>query len=164
MFHFHIHFQQQYQCRPVIFRFSNLFYSYSCGMWRLQIIWISKTKFFHPTKDGKYMLKSIIYIMIDLDLDRIESMAKKDAFIHLKDHNYNFTNNPTYRFQPWLNQKRPYKKKLGNHHHICETSHTCKPINWFKSIENKCNCIIIFDTMDFYPNISSSLLKKLLNC
>ena len=101
--------------------------------------------------------------------DRIESTARRQAFISLKDHKENFQNNPKCRL---LN---PAKNNLGliskqvldrvNNSIRSQTNanqwrNTRSVIDWFSDIEDKSqHTFLIFDIVDFYPSISEALLK-----
>lgn len=104
--------------------------------------------------------------------DRVEMLARKDAFITLKDHKDNFQNNPTCRL---IN---PAKSELGkvskqitekiNRTVISKTGvhqwkNTKAMLNWFNNTPNKAQCsFIAFDVVNFYPSISCKLLSKAL--
>ena len=105
--------------------------------------------------------------------DRVECLAKKNAFITLKDHKDNFENSPKCRL---LN---PAKSELGSVSKIIterintsvkestklnQWKNTSSVIEWFTKIEEKSSHTFIqFDIVDFYPSISEDLLKKALN-
>ncbi|KAL9977705.1 hypothetical protein ACROYT_G015138 [Oculina patagonica] len=105
--------------------------------------------------------------------DRIESTARRQAFISIKDHKENFQNNPKCRL---LN---PAKNNLGliskqildrvNNSIRSQTNanqwrNTHSVIDWFSGIEDKSrHSFLIFDIVDFYTSISEALLKLLLN-
>ena len=95
-------------------------------------------------------------IASDLDLDdRIDVMAKRNAFLTLKDHKANFDNDPTCRL---LN---PAKSELGliskaildkitsavkQSTKANQWKSTAEAINWFKAIQNKHECsFMMFD-------------------
>ena len=102
--------------------------------------------------------------------NRVEILAKKNAFITLKDHKNNFENAPKCRL---LN---PSKSELGTVSKIItERINTCikqstnvnqwknttSVIDWFTKIENKqLHTFIQFDIVDFYPSISDELFQK----
>jgi hypothetical protein len=114
----------------------------------------------------------IITEKLGLD-DRIETTAKKEPFITIKDHKPNFNTNPKYRL---IN---PTKAEIGkiskcildriNKNVLQQTGvniwrNTADVINWFKSIENKPECrFISFDVVDYYPSITEKLLNKALD-
>ena len=100
--------------------------------------------------------------------DRVNTTAKREAFITLKDHKPNFANNPTCRL---IN---PAKSEIGkiskqildrinksivNHFHLNQWKNTKAVLNWFNGIQHKeKHSFIAFDVVDFYPSISMSLL------
>ena len=110
----------------------------------------------------------------NLDLDeRVECMAKKPAFITLKDHKTDFENNPKCRLiNPAKSEIGKISKKLleninksvreateVNQWHKSEDT-----IEWFKNIKSKKNCFFVqFDIEEFYPSITKELLTKSLN-
>ena len=105
--------------------------------------------------------------------DRIEVSASRDPFITLKDHEPDFTNNPTCRL---IN---PSKSEIGIiskkflHRINKEVIHatevnlwksTNNTIQWFKAIpEKEKHAFITFDVCDFYPSISEDLPLKALD-
>ena len=102
--------------------------------------------------------------------DRVYTTSKREAFITLKDHKPNHTNNPTFRL---LN---PTKQELGKvskqkMEHIVSVvkeksglqlwKNTDSVINWFKNLPNKQQLKFIqFDLCEFYSNISEQLITK----
>ena len=115
--------------------------------------------------------KDALEIAQNLELeDRIETLAKRNSFITLKDHKENFMNNPSCRL---IN---PTKSEIGKiSKQILEkiVSNTVKATNvnlwrntkavleWFSSTQNKTKASFIsFDIVDFYPSISENLLAK----
>ena len=110
-------------------------------------------------------------IAIDLSIDnRIETMAKREAFVTAKDHKENFEDNPKFRL---IN---PAKSELGKvskiildeiNNNIRERTgvnqwrNSQSVIDWFKTINDKPNHIFIsFDIAEFYPSITEELLDK----
>ena len=106
----------------------------------------------------------------NLNSDRIEVTAKREAFITLKDHKENFRNKPTCRL---INPCKPELGKVSKQivekivHNIRTKTNTNQwkntndVINWFNAIKDKSNyTMICFDTCDFYPSISNTLLQK----
>ena len=106
-----------------------------------------------------------------LDLsDRIDTTAKRESFITLKDHKPNFRNKPTCRLinpcKPELG--RVSKQIVENIVHevkvrtqMKQWRNTGDVVNWFNNIKDKTSqTMICFDICDFYPSISSSLLQK----
>ena len=107
----------------------------------------------------------------DLNLsDRIESLAKREAFITLKDHKDNFVNDPKCRL---LN---PAKSEIGivsraklqeinsiirQATRLNQWRNSSTVINWFTELnEKKSTSFIQFDIVDFYPSITEVLLNK----
>ena len=104
--------------------------------------------------------------------DRIECMARKPAYITIKDHKENFNINPKCRL---IN---PAKRELGKvakiiveninktvreKLHCNQWRNTSNVIDWFQNITNKENCIFIqFDIEEFYPSITNHLLLKVI--
>ena len=100
--------------------------------------------------------------------DRVNTTAKREAFITLKDHKPNFANNPTYRL---IN---PAKSEIGkiskqildrinksivNHFQLNEWKNTKAVLNWFNGLQHKeKHSFFAFDVVDFYPSISMNLL------
>lgn len=105
--------------------------------------------------------------------DRINSMAKKEAFLTLKDHKPNFANNPTCRL---IN---PAKSELGHvskvilerinkslikQNNINMWGNTTSVLSWFRDIKNKVNShFICFDVVEFYPSITEFTLNAALD-
>jgi hypothetical protein len=111
------------------------------------------------------------YIAIELSIDnRIETMAKREAFVTAKDHKENFEDNPKFRL---IN---PAKSELGKvskiildeiNNNIRERTgvnqwrNSQSVIDWFKTINEKPNHIFIsFDITYFNPSITEELLDK----
>ena len=100
--------------------------------------------------------------------DRVDTMARRDCFITLKDHKPNFDNAPTCRLIS------PTKSEIGRiskqilQRIVKETSTAAKinlwrntraVLDWFNSIENKQDAYFVcFDIVDFYPSITEKLL------
>ena len=109
---------------------------------------------------------------LNLD-DRIEKLAKKEAFITLKDHKPTFDDHPTCRL---IN---PTKSEIGviskqildeintsiiNSTRINQWKNTSSVLKWFNSLENKERLsFICFDVCEFYPSITKKLLSKALD-
>lgn len=105
--------------------------------------------------------------------DRIEKLAKKEAFITLKDHKPAFNDHPTCRL---IN---PSKSEIGvvSKHILDEINsaiirstqinqwkNTSSVLSWFNKLENKETLsFICFDVCDFYPSINEKLLSKALD-
>ena len=97
--------------------------------------------------------------------DRVESMAKKEAFITLKDHKENFENKPTCRL---INPSKPeigriskhftkqileeINRKLVNITKVNQWKNTSSVLQWFKQLANKGgSTFICFDVVEFSP-------------
>ena len=113
-------------------------------------------------------------IAVELELDdRINTVAKKEAFISLKDHKPNFDNNPKCRLiNPTKSEIGKISKKILeriNHKvkrqtHSHQWKNTQEVIDWFKKIENTDKSgFICFDIVDFYPSISEEILTNALD-
>ena len=102
--------------------------------------------------------------------DRMECLAKQQAFITLKDHKENFKNNPTCRLinpaksEMGLVSKQILERiitKMRSSTLLNQWKNTSSVIKWFKNIRNKSNhTFVIFDIDSFYPSISENLLKN----
>ena len=120
------------------------------------------------TDDINSQLKEIAY---DISIsDRIESMAKRETFVIVKDHKEDFETSPKYRL---IN---PAKSELGKVSKISLDEINCKirsstgfnqwrdaqsVIQWFKRMENKAkSSFLSFDIVEFYPSITENLLDK----
>ena len=102
--------------------------------------------------------------------DRVNTTAKREAFITLKDHKPNFAKNPTCRLiNPAKSEIGKVSKqildrintsivsKLG----LNQWKNTKAVLNWFNSIENKDDhSFIAFDVVEFYPSISDCLKQS----
>ena len=102
--------------------------------------------------------------------DRVELIAKNEAFITIKDHKDNFQSNPTCRL---LN---PSKSELGKVSknivekivknlkdvlNVNQWKNTQSVIEWFNNIQDKQQCQFIqLDIKYFYPSISEKTLNK----
>ena len=113
----------------------------------------------------------LLNIASDLNIsDRIETMAKREAFITVKDHKENFEKSPKFRL---IN---PAKSELGKVSKVILDDINSKirtatgfnqwkdsqsVIEWFKDINNKANnSFLSFDIAEFYPSITEELLDK----
>ena len=102
--------------------------------------------------------------------DRIDCIAKKDAFITLKDHKENFANNPKCRLINPTKTKTGHIRKSFLERIVADVTkssnynqwrNTSTVINWFKDIpEKQRHRFIKFDICDFYPSISEELVDK----
>ena len=102
--------------------------------------------------------------------DRLDTMAKKPAFITLKDHKDNFESNPKCRL---IN---PAKSELGkvskaildiinddikSSINVNQWKNSQAVIEWFKNIIDKPNhSFVSFDVVEFYPSITEELLDQ----
>ena len=111
----------------------------------------------------------IIAEKLQLD-DRIECLAKSQAFITMKDHKENFRTKPTCRL---LNPTKSelgkiskiivedINKQLRNILKLNQWKNTGAVIEWFSNIENKESCAFIqLDIKDFYPSITERILDN----
>jgi hypothetical protein len=113
----------------------------------------------------------LLNIASDLNIgDRIEIMAKREAFITVKDHKENFEKSPKFRL---IN---PAKSELGKVSKVILDDINSKirtatgfnqwkdsqsVIGWFKDINNKANnSFLSFDIAEFCPSITEELLDK----
>ena len=101
--------------------------------------------------------------------DRMECLAKQQAFITLKDHKENFKNNPTCRLiNPAKSEMGLVSKQLEriitemrSTTLLNQWKNTSSVIKWFKNISNKSNhTFVIFEIDSFYPSILENLLKN----
>ena len=102
--------------------------------------------------------------------DRVECMARKPAYITLKDCKESFNINPKCRLiNPAKSElgkvaktiaeniNKTVRKKL----HCNQWRNTSNVIDWFQNITDKGNCIFIqFDIEEFYPSITKHLQLK----
>ena len=109
-----------------------------------------------------------------LKLDnRIEKLAKKEAFITLKDHKPNLQDHPSCRL---INPSKPEIGVISKHildeintsiissSKMNQWKNTSSVLNWFNCLENKNSLsFICFDVCEFYPSITEKLLSKLLD-
>ena len=104
--------------------------------------------------------------------DRFDPIAKRTAYVTLKDHKENFENNlPCRLINPAKSEigivskqildrvNSQLKEKLSTRH----WKNSAEVINWFQSISEKDRCMFVnFDIVEFYPSISPALLDKAL--
>ena len=113
-------------------------------------------------------------IATKLDLaDRIDTTAKNQAFITLKDHKPNFNNRPTCRLiNPTKSEVGKISKQILERINskirlatkIHQWKNTYDVIDWFKNINSKSeHSFICFDVCEFYPSINEELLTKALH-
>ena len=109
-----------------------------------------------------------------LELDeRIYAFSKRDAFITVKDHKDNFQNNTKCRLiNPAKSDLGKVSKKilsrvvtaLRKSSNLNQWKNSFEVIDWFKELENKDTLtFLLFDIVEYYPNITEELLKKALN-
>ena len=104
--------------------------------------------------------------------DRINTTAKREAFITLRDHKPNFANNPTCRLiNPAEAEIGQISKqlldrintRLANTLQLNQWKNTKAVLSWFNSIQHKdMYSFIAFDVVEFYPSISIELLSEAL--
>ena len=131
------------------------------------------TKHYKPASDRAYNsinaeAKSIAQ-KLDLD-DRTEILAKKEAFITLKDHKDNFEHSlPCRLINPAKSEIGIISKKildtiLQNIRPIVAVNqwkNSMSVIEWFKNLEDKNkHTFACFDICDFYPSITEKLLLE----
>ena len=131
------------------------------------------TKNYQKTNDD--MIKGINVeaqkIAEKLELDgRIEGIAKKPAFLTIKDHKPNFPNTIQCRLiNPAKSEigkiSREYLQKITyeikTKTNLTQWRNTDEVIDWFNNIENKQNQKFFqLDIKDFYPSITETLLDK----
>ena len=102
--------------------------------------------------------------------DRMDSLARKQAFITLKDHKDNFVNSPTCRLINHTKSKmgRVSKQILDNINTrvrsataVNQWRNSTSVVDWFKGIPDKSKCkFIVFDIVNFYPSITEDLLRR----
>ena len=105
--------------------------------------------------------------------DRINTTARLEAFITLKDHKLNFDNKPRCRLiNPTKAEIGKISKRILDRINtkvvhtlqLNQWKNTKAVLNWFNSIQCKASCsFITFDVVDFYPSISIELLNAALD-
>ena len=105
--------------------------------------------------------------------DRVECLAKKNAFITVKDHKDNFENSPKCRLiNPAKSELGVISKKITeriimnmrDNVKFNQWNNSSNVIQWFKNIPEKhLHSFVQFDIVEFYPSISEQLLTKALN-
>ena len=112
-------------------------------------------------------------VVRDLDIaDRVFKTVDREAFVTLKDHKENFDNNPKCRL---LNptkggigkiSKQILSKivlKIRSQSGLKQWKNSFSVVDWFKQLKNKKGFVfIIFDIVNYYPNITVELLTKAL--
>ena len=101
--------------------------------------------------------------------DRTECMAKRQAFITLKDHTDNFQNKPTCRLiNPAKSEIGRISKQILENINITirqktglnQWKNSSSVINWFSNIQHKDHhTFAVFDIENFYPFITEKLLS-----
>eukprot|EP00117_Sycon_ciliatum_P039764 scpid84717/ scgid29334/ len=101
--------------------------------------------------------------------DRIDTMAKAEAFVTIKDHKENFPRNMPCRLINSAKSEIGVISKtilsgiveaLRDKPNINLWKNTSSVINWFRAIEEKAShTFVTFDIVDFYPSISENLLS-----
>ena len=104
--------------------------------------------------------------------DRVDTMAKRNAFITLKDHKDNFDSNPKCRLiNPAKSELGKVSKvildeinnKIRSILNVNQWKNSLSVIDWFRDINNKPNhTFLSFDIVEFYPSIAESLLDKVI--
>ena len=104
--------------------------------------------------------------------DRMDTMARRESFITLKDHKDNFENNlPCRLINPSKSEMGRISKRIldGINGRLNEKlnatlwKNSAAVIEWFRAIEMKENCTFTsFDIVEFYPSISEDLLQRAL--
>ena len=108
---------------------------------------------------------------INLD-DRIECIAKNNAFVTLKDHKQNFRSAiPCRLINPCKSELgkiikimlENINKTLIEQLNVNQRKNTESVIHWFKSIQQKPRCFFIqFDVIEFYPSITEKFLEEVI--
>ena len=112
-------------------------------------------------------------IATDLDLeDSMDSQAKSEAYLTLKDTKPNYRNNPTFRL---INTNKSEMGRVAKQilqeinmsvklaFKCNQWKNTTEVINWFEEIENKASKHFIqFDICEYYPSIKEQLLMEAL--
>ena len=104
--------------------------------------------------------------------DRMDTLARKDAFLTLKDHKDNFANNlPCRLINPAKSEIGLISKRildringeLKNKLNVQQWKNSLDVTTWFTAIAEKRRCVFTcFDICEFYPSISEGLLRKAL--
>ena len=105
--------------------------------------------------------------------DKTERIAKQQAFITLKDHKENFSNNPTCRLiNPAKTELGHVSKKILDDINtsirqktsLNQWKSTSAVTDWFNNIQDKSrHSFVVFDIDSFYPSISEKLLLDAVN-
>ena len=102
--------------------------------------------------------------------DRMDTLARKDAFLTLKDHKDNFANNlPCRLINPAKSEIGLISKRildringeLKNKLNVQQWKNSLDVTTWFTAIAEKSRCVFTcFDIREYYPSISEGLLRK----
>ena len=105
--------------------------------------------------------------------DRVDTMARRNAFITLKDHKENFDSNPKCRLiNPSKSELGKVSKiilddinnKIRSTLNLNQWKNTESVISWFQAINDKPNhTFLSFDIVEFYPSISEHLLDEVIS-
>ena len=133
---------------------------------------MNNIKSYKKSTDNAYnnINREAMKIATDLKIaDRAECMAKREAFITLKDHKDDFNVNPKCRLiNPAKSELGKVSKiKIENINNevravtrVNQWKNTGDVIKWFSNIKDKPNCTFVqFDIEEFYPSISKNLVK-----
>ena len=133
------------------------------------------TKSYRPAPSETYNLinEEARDIATRLDIaDRMNCMAKKEAFITLKDHKENFSRSlPCRLINPAKSEMGKVSKVLldriisdvKKHLPLNMWKNTGAVTDWFSRIDRKQECTFVcFDIVDFYPSITEDLLTRAL--
>ena len=112
-------------------------------------------------------------VVRDLDIaDRVFKTVDREAFVTLKDHKENFDNNPKCRLlNPTKGEIGKISKqilskivlKIRSQSGLKQWKNSFSVVDWFKQLKNKKRFVfIIFDIVNYYPNITVELLTKAL--
>ncbi|XP_072050354.1 uncharacterized protein [Amphiura filiformis] len=126
-----------------------------------------------PVSAEKRYTKVDKNIATKLELEnRIDTTAKNEAFITLKDHKPNFNNNPKCRL---INPSKPEIGKISKRilerinakiisaTNLNQWKNTDEVISWYTNIKDKqSHSFIGFDVCEFYPSITEDLLSNAL--
>ena len=104
--------------------------------------------------------------------DRLDTMAKKECFITLKNHKEHYRTNPKYRLlNPTKNRLgkiskqilQKINKTLRSKLNLNQWQNSSEVIDCFKNIQEKSpHTFTVFDIQEFYPSITENLLKNAL--
>ena len=102
--------------------------------------------------------------------DRVFKTMERECFITIKDHKYDFRNNPKCRL---INTTKPELGKvskktltkvleiLRKKTRLNQWKNVYAVIDWFEKLENKKEMVfIVFDVVNYYPSITLELLEK----